>query len=760
MAEPNAYYAIQPAFTAGEISAEVASRVDLDKYQLALLQAENAVIRPYGPVKKRTGFIYCGNIKSTSGNVLLKEFEFASSVNYLLEFGEKYVRIWRDGIYLDVELVTPYPASVLKKLRFVQSVDVMYITSGDYPVYKLMRYSETNWAMQTASWTLQPYGDINLDEDLTITPSAASGEITLTASKDLFAAEDIGDSIKIEQVVSGTEATASSSGTYATVRVGESWKIISHGTWAGSLYVEQSLDGGTTWTNLRTYSSDSDYNPTESGDVDEPCMLRAYAVLTSGSCNISLYAYPYTNTGYVTITGVTSSTVATGTVTKELGNTSATADWYWAAWSEKNGYPNCATFFQDRLCLGGNDAYPTRVWMSRSGDYENFEVDKEDGTVTDDSAISADFMSRQAYTISHMDAGTDMLIFTEGNMWTVSGSEVVTPSNITPRNQESYGISDIAPIKVGGRTVYVQNRGSIIRDTGYSYDTDGYVGQDLTLLAKHLIREREIEAAAYAQEPDSMLYFVTSEGDIICLTYIVSQKVYAWSRFVTDGTFLSVCSAGTGNNDLVYAAVEREINGEKVRYLEQLAIDTESAHQQDHIMLDSAKIITNSTAAAEITGLSHLEGKEIYVLGDGYLFEKLTVKDGAVTLPQKVKEATAGLPYTMILEQPDFDIGNTQTGTVQGRRKTVTSAILRLTKSFGGSIGPDEDNQNDIIYDSERMEVGGDGTEGEDAILYSGDKSVILAAGGFNVRGRTYIIHETPYPFNLSAIIREVTFGG
>ena len=49
MASPNAFYTLQPAFTGGEISSDVASRIDLDKYQVALLQAENAIVRPSEP---------------------------------------------------------------------------------------------------------------------------------------------------------------------------------------------------------------------------------------------------------------------------------------------------------------------------------------------------------------------------------------------------------------------------------------------------------------------------------------------------------------------------------------------------------------------------------------------------------------------------------------------------------------------------------------------------------------------------------------
>ena len=152
MVQPNPYYAIQPAFTAGEVSEEVASRVDLDKYQLALLQAENAIIRPYGPVYKRPGSVYCGEIKYGGKDVLLYRFEYDVALAYLLEIGERYIRIWKDGKPLHakgrlIDLETPYKERDLKNLRFVQSVDVLYICSGRFPVKKLARYAEDDWRL-------------------------------------------------------------------------------------------------------------------------------------------------------------------------------------------------------------------------------------------------------------------------------------------------------------------------------------------------------------------------------------------------------------------------------------------------------------------------------------------------------------------------------------------------------------------------------------------------------------------------------------
>jgi hypothetical protein len=169
-------------------------------------------------------------------------------------------------------------------------------------------------------------------------------------------------------------------------------------------------------------------------------------------------------------------------------------------------------------------------------------------------------------------------------------------------------------------------------------------------------------------------------------------------------------------------------------------------------MLDSAKRYSFLSETETITGLSHLEGKTVLAMGDGYLFDPLTVEDGTITLPQASKNVVVGLPYTMKLEQPNFET-QTNSGTMQGREKAVTSAIFRLTNSFGGEAGPDENTLNEMIYDVGRLEMG-------ENVLYSGDLNITMAAGGFNKNGRVFIRHDKPYPFTVSAIIRAVTFGG
>ena len=260
-----------------------------------------------------------------------------------------------------------------------------------------------------------------------------------------------------------------------------------------------------------------------------------------------------------------------------------------------------------------------------------------------------------------------------------------------------------------------------------------------------------MQDGAYAQEPDSCLYFVRSDGKIICLTYIPEQKVFAWSHIVTDGAYESVAAITQGNYDRVYAVVRRTVSGSTRRYIEVFDIDRHSNSQQDYHMLDSY-IEKNGTKSATISGLSHLNGKKVLVLADGYYYDEktYTVSNGQITLPEAVTRAVVGLPYTMTIEQANFDAGNTDSGTLQGRQKVVRSAILRLIKTYGGSIGPNASAQNKIIYDPSRIELGGN-------VLYSGDKEVVLGTGGYDTYGRTYIIQNEPYPFVVTAIIREVT---
>jgi hypothetical protein len=367
-----------------------------------------------------------------------------------------------------------------------------------------------------------PFDTLNADAENTLTPSSASGEITLTALKDVFSPDLTGAFVRISQQMEAKTVTQYN-GTSASVLC-KGWKIITHGTWSGTVTI-QSGEDDVVFRDLRKYTSSSDFNPSETGDFDDYTYVRLVVSLSSGSCTADLTALPYTHEGFARIISADDPLHATALVIKPFGSADATADWNLSCWSDKSGYPASATFFQDRLVFAGSKKDPGRIWLSRTGDYTNFAVEKSGGQVLDDSSIQLAALSREMFAIEHIIGAQDLLVLTEGNEWIISGQETVTPKTASVKLQSTRGSSNAEPQYIGNRLIYVQAQGGTVRDMGYSFESDSYAGSDLTLLAKHLVRDREILDAAYAQEPDSVIYFVRSDGVLLCLTYLQEQKV-------------------------------------------------------------------------------------------------------------------------------------------------------------------------------------------------------------------------------------------
>lgn len=895
-------YLMQSSFATGEVSPEVASRIDMEKYQAALLQAENCYIRPYGAVYKRPGSIYCGMAKKNKVRLI----EFKSTVNhaFLLEVGEGYIRIWKDGKFTSQEIETPYKESELPKLRTCQSADIMYIASGAHPVMQLKHYSDTDWRFEemvmnsqyfdesltvsnnvvdkiwnkagTYAWechktgnytvtvaggggggadTVSHYRDSRHKEDgstveaaggiggngaavsqtvyckenttytitvgdgggkgspgnsggnssafgltaqgggggqlgtftgkrrvtgrphrnyivytghageagisygnggqgsyskgnpgwvtvksmdePTLNVSGTAGEVTLSSDKPFFSADMKGMWMKISQDIASKSVTASGAMTTDPIPVGNGWKIITHGTWTGQVVIQKSTNDGE-WKDFRTYKSNDDNNVSESGTVDEADNVRMRLVTTAGKADLTSTAY--TKSGIIQIETVNSATSATCLVKKVIGQAGKVDSYSFGAWNEKYGYPRTVGFFQDRLIFAGTKTQPYVLWMSKTGDYNNFSVEKASGTVTDDSAICLSFISRQQAEIKHICPASDLFVLTDSNEWIVSGGSTVTPSKCTNKAQTFRGCTEVEPISIGSRLIYVQKRSQTVRDMAYSFETDSYDGMDLTLLAKHLLRGKTIVDAAYMQDPDSRLYFVRSDGEIICLAYINDQKVYAWSHIITKGKYLSVCTVAAEETDEVYTAVERDGK----TYIEKMEADKDSKDPKDYIMTDCSKVLTfdepdDAASVDWITGT-------VSVLADGKFFEDVEIKEGTVTLPTKVSYMIIGYPYRMTIELPNVEI-QAQNGTLQGRYKNVRTVSLRLLHTLGGSIGNGVGRNDTIKYEE---------LSDQKIFLYTGDKEITIPNQGVEKNGRVIITSSDPYPFYLAALIRGV----
>lgn len=762
----NPIYISQLAFTTGEVSPDVSSRFDLEQYKSALLEAENVVIRPYGAVAKRQGSQYVGQVKYSDKPTRLFEFTTNTNNSFMLEFGDKYIRVWNYGIYTGIEVTTPFTSDILFDLNCNQSGDVMFICSGKYPIQTLSRYSDTDWRMSTYKLTEQPYDEINTDNGHTLT---VNGD-TITSTKDLFTQDMVGSVIQIAYYVEAVHTKSAGEvvekkvkrymqaqtieKTYNNINynVGAfstdtelSWKFTTHGTWEGTVKLQISNNDGQTWKDYRTYTSKNDYNVTDTGKIEAGARLKYVSDIKSGSVNCDLSIMPFTQYGIVEIKSVTDAKNAKVNVLNGIKEGEPSYQWKLGSWNRGRGYPKLCTFYQDRFVVAATDSKPNFIWFSRTGDYPNFGVEKVEGTITDDSAITLPVINRKMCEIRHLVPANDLIILTSGNEWIVRGDKTITPTNCNLKTQTQRGALSCEPQFIGNRCVFVQERGGTVRDMGYSYESDNYTGQDLTLFVKTLVKGHVAVTSAYAQDPDSIIYYVRDDGQLNCLTYIPEQKVYGWSHFVTNGKYRYVESVAEGEQDTIYFVVDRVINNKSVKCIERsIPLYTED---NSDVFLDCYVKVANSIKTDYINA-PHLVGQMVDIVIDGQQMPSRVVPPtGVIKLDGKANIITVGLPYTTKIKIPNVE-QQINDGTLQGRVATVSRVVLRMYKSFGGKVGRTFDRMDDITLPPNE--------------LFTGDKPVILPKMGINYSTDTSICikHSDPFPFNLLSITRIVEIGG
>ena len=664
---------MQSAFNGGEVSPDVWARTSYDKYDSSLKTMLNFYPRFCGGATNRAGTEFIAEVKDSDTSTRLIPFQFSAEQAYIIEAGDKYFRYYKDGgqiintsanasdwvtatsytadtpivsssvvyrcilahtsddtnkpatgaswetywVQSDVvETTNTYSEDDLSTVKTAQSADTLFLCHSSYKPKALTRSSHYNWSFSDYNFENGPFRTTNIT-DTTITPSATTGDITLTASSSIFTANHVGSLFQISHDVTGQvlnleyKATTTSS----SIKCKGTWSIVTHGTWHGIVKIERSIDDGVTFETLRSYSGDEDINVSESGTTDVLTYLRITYTHTSGTCYIDLNAYSYQSNGVVKITGVTTGTSATATVQTDLAFTTATTDWAMGAWNEEYGYPSCCQFFQNRLAFAGSTKDPLTIWFSQIGDYPNFLVNYP---IEDDDAITAPLVSSGVNLIRSMLSLGYMICFTGGGLWKVgTGSEstALTPSTVRATQQDYIGASTLSPLAVNTQILCCNEMGTTVNGFGYNAVSDAYQGTDLGVLVGHLFRHHEIVDWAYAQAPDSVIWAVRDDGVLLSFSYLPEQKVWAWARHTTDGYFESVASIPGDKYTEVWFIVKRKVNGVYKRYVERLADRNVSTEPEDQHFVDSGLTYNNPK---EIIGATQASPVVLTVVGHGY----------------------------------------------------------------------------------------------------------------------------------------------
>lgn len=365
-------------------------------------------------------------------------------------------------------------------------------------------------------------------------------------------------------------------------------------------------------------------------------------------------------------------------VTVTANTSGSTAQIIKLDFQEDSNYPGCVAYFQQRKHFADTLSNPNYIESSQTQLFNNFNVQRP---LLATNAVSTPLFDGKMNEIMNlMAADNDLMAFTAEAEWRINGQDgsfEATPPPI-PKKQSAWGSCNLMPLYFGDSILFVQAGKNKIRDLEYTYAFDKYKGNDLTYLANHLFNGKQIVDWAFSREPNPTIWAVMSDGTLNALTYYREQQVLGWHHHDTDGLFESVAVVRESYEDVPYFVIQREIDGQDVRYIERMK-SRQISDVEDGFFVDCGLKLVLETAVTTISNLEHLEGKTVSILADGKEVKNKVVTDGAVTLTTAAKKIVVGLPYTFEMQTLNFEGENTQ-----GNKKIVNSCCIKVDKAVSG----------------------------------------------------------------------------
>jgi len=337
-----------------------------------------------------------------------------------------------------------------------------------------------------------------------------------------------------------------------------------------------------------------------------------------------------------------------------------------------NEYPSTIAFHEQRLYLGGTASSPQTIWGSAIGNYNVLTRGAKD-----DDAIQFTIASNQYDEMIHLTSGRYLIPLTYGGEFSMTGSNTtgITPSTVRITPHTYHGSNDCLPIKIGNEILFVQRDSAKVRAISYSVAEDTNMAPDISVLAEH-ITESGIKESTFAQSPHYISWWVRNDGALVSCVHMRDLGMTGWSKHITPaGLFENVISIPESTQDTVYMVVKRFGNKRFIEYFD---------HSKE-IYSDSSIVATAGSPTNTWTGLNHLEGQTVTVVGDGSVLPSVVVTGGAVTLTKAVSNVVIGLPFTVSIELQHPYIQN-EHGASQGGNLSVSKIIAMVENTIGMKI--------------------------------------------------------------------------
>lgn len=611
-----------------------------------------------------------------------------------------------------MSLAAPWAFGDLNSIRLDQSGDVLFLACPGYRQRRIERRSNNSWSLVLYECDDGPFMVPNTTP-LTITPSAISGDITLTASASLFRSTHVGALFRLTHSGQSATASISAANTFTSaIRVtgvdgSRVFSVNISGTFVATVTLQYSVGVSTgPWIDAPSGSWTAPTAVSYDDTLDNQIYYYRIGIktgnYTSGTATVTLNYTSGSQTAIARVTSYTSATVVNAAVigTAEFTSATATDDWSESYWSGFRGFPSGVAFYEGRLWWAGKD----RIWGSVSDAFHSHD----DTTEGDSGPINRSIGSGPVDRINWLLSAQRLLMGAEGSIWVPRSSsldEPLAPLNFSLKDPITDGAASVAAVKVGKSAMYVDTGGVRVFEAYYDGGELDYSARELT---SHIpeIGEPGIIRAAVQRRPETRAHFIRSDGTAAVMVFDRDEEVNCWIDVETTGAggdIEDVCVLPGGVEDYVYYTVKRTIGGATVRYVEKWALESECVGGTLNKQADSFVSVTG--AGATITGLGHLEGEDVVCWADGVDRGTFRVSGGAISRSYTTG-AVVGLSYTA--RYKSTKLARSEAELCERKKITRVAIIARNLHPLGIEVGQDFTTMENMPLTERYQAVGAD----------------------------------------------------
>ena len=730
---------IRTNFTAGELSTLINSRTQFQRYFNGSEILENWVVLAQGPIFRRKGFRFIGEVKDSTKKTRIIPFEFSTVQTYAIELGAGYLRFFSaQGQVLDnssniLEISNPYSENELFDIKFVQDSDVIYMAHPNHPIQKLIRVASNDFTLNPVDLVKGPYIDENIisTDEVRLTGGVwtEGSTLTLTASggHTPFTSDHVGGLWKVRSGtgIAHVKITGFTSSTVVTVVAQNDVPQSLHNTasfnWSeGEFSNARGFAGAITFHEQRMVLAGSIYAPQKVWFSKSNADYENFEVGTNADDPFLI------------------------TIASQRGDP--------IRW-----------LFSDQALFVGTAGSIFRIISSRNSPaLAPDDIDAKRQISYGCSSIQPELVGQSPIYMQKNNKTARLITFDIDSdkykaVDITIDSDHITDGGITSFEYQQIPLSSLWTVRTDGQIArltleqdqQVQAWSRYVTQGNFesvAIVSDAEDNDEIYAIVKRTINgvvKRFVEVQEPNYEVDNLNRFYVDSG----LSYNGTQS----STITISGNTFTADSSTFQSGD-----IGKEIHQLIGKGRAKITGFTDSQNVTVTIIetFSSATLLPNEWAIAikNITGLGHLEGETVAINSDGATVPNKTVSSGAIEIDNAGSIIHVGLSYSS--KQKNMPIESLALsgiiGTSQHKVKRIDSVVIRFDKTLGGKIIDFNNNETPITARSlvDNMNEVPD--------LSSGDEEIILGTG-WDRLGQIEIIQDGPQPMTIKSITYKVT---